>query len=165
MTALSRKKYQDQFEGPIDFVIMVIPYEPGYQAALMHDGNLFNDGQEKKVYVVSPITLMPVLNLIANTWRQMSLSKKAEEVVSQAQELSKRLVKFDGLYHKLGTSIVKAGKSYDESVSSYNARLKPAIRNIQNLQGIEEHTDKEMEQLNIDVKPVLDRNPDNSEEE
>ena len=32
---------------------MVIPYEPGYQAALMHDGNLFNDGQEKKVYVVS----------------------------------------------------------------------------------------------------------------
>ena len=165
MTALSRKKYQDQFEGPIDFVIMVIPYEPGYQAALMHDGNLFNDGQEKKVYVVSPITLMPVLNLIANTWRQMSLSKKAEEVVSQAQELSKRLVKFDGLYHKLGTSIVKAGKSYDESVSSYNARLKPAIRNIQNLQGIEEHSDKEMEQLNVDVKPVLDRNPDSSEEE
>ena len=52
MTALSRKKYQDQFEGPINFVIMVIPYEPGYQAALMHDGNLFNDGQEKKVYVV-----------------------------------------------------------------------------------------------------------------
>ena len=95
----------------------------------------------------------------------MSLSKKAEEVVSQAQELSKRLVKFDGLYHKLGTSIVKAGKSYDESVSSYNARLKPAIRNIQNLQGIEEHSDKEMEQLNIDVKPVLDRNPDSSEEE
>ena len=165
MTALSRKKYQDQFEGPINFVIMVIPYEPGYQAALMHDGNLFNDGQEKKVYVVSPITLMPVLNLIANTWRQMSLSKRAEEVVSQAQELSKRLVKFDGLYHKLGTSIVKAGKSYDDSVSSYNARLKPAIRNIQNLQGIDEHVDKEMEELNIDVKPVLDRNPDSSEEE
>ena len=165
MTALSRKKYQDQFEGPINFVIMVIPYEPGYQAALMHDGNLFNDGQEKKVYVVSPITLMPVLNLIANTWRQMSLSKRAEEVVSQAQELSKRLVKFDGLYHKLGTSIVKAGKSYDDSVSSYNARLKPAIRNIQNLQGIDEHVDKEMEELNIDVKPVLDRNPKSSEEE
>ena len=165
MTALSRKKYQDQFEGPINFVIMVIPYEPGYQAALMHDGNLFNDGQEKKVYVVSPITLMPVLNLIANTWRQMSLSKRAEEVVSQAQELSKRLVKFDGLYHKLGTSIVKAGKSYDDSVSSYNARLKPAIRNIQNLQGIDEHVDKEMEELNIDLKPVLDRNPDSSEEE
>ena len=165
MTALSRKKYQDQFEGPINFVIMVIPYEPGYQAALLHDGNLFNDGQEKKVYVVSPITLMPVLNLIANTWRQMSLSKRAEEVVSQAQELSKRLVKFDGLYHKLGTSIVKAGKSYDDSVSSYNARLKPAIRNIQNLQGIDEHVDKEMEELNIDVKPVLDRNPDSSEEE
>ena len=165
MTALSRKKYQDQFEGPINFVIMVIPYEPGYQAALMHDGNLFNDGQEKKVYVVSPITLMPVLNLIANTWRQMSLSKRAEEVVSQAQELSKRLVKFDGLYHKLGTSIVKAGKSYDDSVSSYNARLKPAIRNIQNLQGIDEHVDKEMEELNIDLKPVLDRNPKSSEEE
>lgn len=157
MTSLSRKKYQDQFDNPIDFVIMVIPYEPGYQAALMHDGNLFNDGQEKKVYVVSPITLMPVLNLIANTWRQMSLSSKAEEVVSQAKELSKRLVKFDGLYHKLGTSIVKAGKSYDDTVSSYNARLKPALRNIQKLQGIEDHSDKEMEKIDIDVKPVLER--------
>ena len=59
MIQLSRKNYQDQFKR--DFVIMVIPYEPGYQTALMHDGNLFNDGQEKKVYVVSPITLMPVL--------------------------------------------------------------------------------------------------------
>ena len=77
---------------------MVIPYEPGYQAALMHDGNLFNDGQEKKVYVVSPITLMPVLNLIANTWKQMSLSSKAEEVVSQAKTLTDRLIKFDKLY-------------------------------------------------------------------
>ena len=78
-------------------------------------------------------------------------------MVSQAQELSKRLVKFDGLYHKLGTSIVKAGKSYDESVSSCNARLKPAIRNIQNLQGIEEHTDKEMEQF-IEMTTQLRRN-------
>jgi DNA recombination protein RmuC len=164
MVALSRKNYQDQFEGPIDFVIMVIPYEPGYQAALMHDGNLFNDGQDKKVYVVSPITLMPILNLIANTWKQMSLSRKAEEVVMQAQELSKRLIKFDALYHKLGTSITKAGKSYDESVSSYNARLKPAIRNIQNLQGIEEQIDQELKQINLEVKPVLDRNPDDSEE-
>ena len=80
------KKYHEKFDNPIDFVIMVIPYEPGYQAALMHDGNLFNDGQEK-VYVVSPITLMPVLNLIATTWKQMSLSSKAEDVVKQAKTI------------------------------------------------------------------------------
>ena len=166
MIQLSRKNYQDQFDNPIDFVIMVIPYEPGYQAALMHDGNLFNDGQEKKVYVVSPITLMPVLNLIANTWKQMSLSSKAEEVVSQAKTLTDRLIKFDKLYHDLGASINKVGDKYDKTVSSYNSRLKPALRNIQKLQGIEEHVDKEMEELTVKVKPVLEKsNKDISEDE
>tara|TARA_Y100000768_G_C23935739_1_gene662453 strand:+ start:19 stop:1200 length:1182 start_codon:yes stop_codon:yes gene_type:complete len=156
MNFLSQKKYHEKFDNPIDFVIMVIPYEPGYQAALMHDGNLFNDGQEKKVYVVSPITLMPVLNLIATTWKQMSLSSKAEDVVKQAKTLSDRLIKFDKLYHELGTQINKVGNKYDETVSSYNARLRPALRNIQKLQGVEEHVDKEMEQLGMNVKPLIE---------
>ena len=165
MNFLSQKKYHEKFDNPIDFVIMVIPYEPGYQAALMHDGNLFNDGQEKKVYVVSPITLMPVLNLIATTWKQMSLSSKAEDVVKQAKTLSDRLIKFDKLYHELGTQINKVGNKYDETVSSYNARLRPALRNIQKLQGVEEHVDKEMEQLGMNVKPLIEIPKKNEDDE
>ena len=164
MIKLSRKKYQDQFDNPIDFVIMVIPYEPGYQAALMHNGNLFNEGQEKKVYVVSPVTLMPVLNLIAFTWMQMSLSSKAEEVVSQAKELSRRLVKFDKTYHAVGDAIINVGKSYDKSVGSYNRRLKPALKNIQKLQGLEESKEKEVEEIDLKVREVLDRSLKNDKE-
>jgi len=156
MQKLSQKKYHEQFDNSINFVIMVIPYEPGYQAALMHDGELFNDGQEKRVYVVSPITLMPILSLIANTWRQMNLSKNAEDVVKQAQELSKRLRKFESLYDVLGTKITKVGKAYDATVSSYQKRLKPSVRNIQKLQGIE-IDDKDLAKIELDVKPVIER--------
>jgi len=156
MIALSRKTYQDQFDNPIDFVIMVIPYEPGYQAALMHDGNLFNDGQEKKVYVVSPITLMPVLNLIANTWKQMSLTSKANEVVEIAEKLRKRLEKFDELYHTLGKAINNVITAYDKSVTSYKSRLSVALRDIKNLQGIEEDEQKDLKSINKKVKPLIE---------
>ena len=96
----------------------------------------------------------------------MSLSSKAEEVVSQAKTLTDRLIKFDKLYHDLGASINKVGDKYDKTVSSYNSRLKPALRNIQKLQGIEEHVDREMEELTVKVKPVLEKsNKDTSEDE
>ena len=50
----------------------------------------------------------------------------------------------------------KVGNKYDETVSSYNARLRPALRNIQKLQGVEEHVDKEMNQLGMNVKPLIE---------
>ena len=98
------------------------------------------------------------------TSKPCSLSSKAEEVVSQAKTLTDRLIKFDKLYHDLGSSINKVGDKYDKTVSSYNSRLKPALRNIQKLQGIEEHVDKEMEQLTVKVKPVLERSDDDGED-
>jgi DNA recombination protein RmuC len=156
MRALYSKKYQDQYDSPIDFVIMLIPFEPGFQAALMHDGNLFNDGAEMKVFIVSPISIMPLLNLISETWRQMELTKNADDVINTAKELSKRLKKYEDLYD--------LGKAYNDSVSSYNSRLKPSVRDIQKLQGIEVDKTK-LEDVNLDVKPVIERIAADTEEE
>ena len=122
----------------------------------MHDGNLFNDGQEKKVYVVSPITLMPVLNLIANTWKQMSLTSKANEGVEIAEKLRKRLERFDDLYHILGKAINNVITAYDKSVTSYKSRLSVALRDIKNLQGIEEDEQKDLKSINKKVKPLIE---------
>ena len=164
MRALSSKKYQDQYNSPIDFVIMLIPFEPGFQAALMHDGNLFNDGAEMKVFIVSPISIMPLLNLISETWRQMELTKNADDVINTAKELSKRLKKYEDLYDTVGNRIASLGKAYNDSVSSYNSRLKPSVRDIQQLQGIDVDKTK-LENVNLDVKPVIERIVADSEEE
>ena len=164
MKALSSKKYHEQFESPIDFVIMLIPFEPGFQAALMHDGNLFNDGADLKVFIVSPISIMPLLNLISETWRQMALTKNADAVINTAKDLSNRLKKYEDLYDAVGSRISSLGKAYNASVSSYNSRLKPSVRDIQKLQGIE--IDKtQLDNVNLDVKPVIERIEAENDEE
>lgn len=156
MKSLSSKKYHEQYDNPIDFVIMLIPFEPGFQAALMHDGNLFNDGSNLKVFIVSPISIMPLLNLVSETWRQMSMSKNATEIITMVKELSKRFKTHEEFYDKVGDRITSLGTAYNKSVSSYNSRLKPSIRDIQELQGLEED-DKQLESVNLDIKPVLQR--------
>ena len=165
MRTLSSKKYQDQYNDPIDFVVMLIPFEPGFQSALLHDGNLFNDGAETKVFVVSPISLMPLLNLVSETWRQMSLTKNANSIINTAKDLSDRLKKYEELYNTVGDRITSLGKAYNTSVSSYNARLKPSVRDIQKLQDIPEDL-TDLDQVNLDVKPVIERlESSNSNEE
>jgi DNA recombination protein RmuC len=117
-----------------------------------------------KVFIVSPISIMPLLNLISETWRQMELTKNADDVINTAKELSKRLKKYEDLYDTVGNRIASLGKAYNDSVSSYNSRLKPSVRDIQQLQGIDVDKTK-LENVNLDVKPVIERIAADSEEE
>ena len=156
MNVLATKKYGEQYDGPIDFVVMLIPFEPGFQAALLHDGNLFNDGADKKVFVASPISLWPLLRLVDQSWRQLTLTENAGLIIKAAQDLSQRLEKYSELYDTVGKRIVSLTNSYNESVGSFNTRLKPSIRDIQKLEG----KSKDLAQIKIvekEIRPVIER--------
>ena len=86
MNVLATKKYGEQYDGPIDFVVMLIPFEPGFQAALMHDGELFNDGADKKVFIASPISLWPLLRLVDQSWRQLTLTENAAKEIQKIMQ-------------------------------------------------------------------------------
>ena len=107
---------------------------------------------------------MPLLNLISETWRQMELTMNADDVINTAKELSKRLKKYEDLYDAVGRRIASLGNAYNDSVASYNSRLKPSVRDIQQLQGIDVDKTK-LENVNLDVKPVIERIAADSEEE
>tara|TARA_Y100001968_G_scaffold276871_1_gene271385 strand:+ start:268 stop:1386 length:1119 start_codon:yes stop_codon:yes gene_type:complete len=156
MRNLSKQEYHKQFDGPIEFVVMFIGSEPAYQMALKHDGKLFLDGADKKVFVVSPLSLLPLLSLVSEAWRQFKLSTNANQAIQIAKDLSDRLKIYEEKYEAVGSKILALGKAYNSSVSSYNARLKPSVRNLQKLQGKPQDL-IDMESVPVDVTPVIER--------
>ncbi len=164
MRNLSKQEYHKQFDGPIEFVVMFIGSEPAYQMALKHDGKLFLDGADKKVFVVSPLSLLPLLSLVSEAWRQFQLSTNANQAIQIAKDLTDRLKIYEDKYQAVGSKILALGKAYNSSVSSYNARLKPSVRNLQKLQGQPQDL-MDMENVPVDVTPVIESLEANNEEE
>ena len=156
MNTLATKKYGEQYDGPIDFTVMLIPFEPGFQAALMHDKELFKDGAKKNVFIASPISLFPLLRLVEQSWRQLTLTENASEIIEAAQELKKRLNKYSELYDDVGKKITNLTKSYNQSVGSFKTRLKPSIRDIIKLEGSTDDS-TQVKLVKSDVKPVIER--------
>lgn len=164
MRNLSKQEYHKQFDGPIEFVVMFIGSEPAYQMALKHDGKLFLDGADKKVFVVSPLSLLPLLSLVSEAWRQFQLSTNANQAIQIAKDLTDRLKIYEEKYQAVGSKILALGKAYNSSVSSYNARLKPSVKNLQKLQGQPEDL-MDMESVPVDVTPVIESLEAKNEEE
>tara|TARA_B100000470_G_C19761688_1_gene378699 strand:- start:135 stop:1310 length:1176 start_codon:yes stop_codon:yes gene_type:complete len=156
MNTLATKKYGEQYDGPIDFTVMLIPFEPGFQAALMHDKELFSDGAKKKVFIASPISLFPLLRLVDQSWRQLTLTKNAGEIIKAAQELKKRLKKYSTLYDDVGKKITRLTTAYNDSVGSFKKRLKPSIRDIIKLEGSEDDS-AQVKIVKSEIKPVIER--------
>lgn len=115
VTQLGAKEYWKALpKDTVDFVVMFVPGEPMYAAAMARDPALFEDAWEKKVIVCSPTTLLGLAKAIAYGWRQEKASKEAQKVHEVASELYKRMV-------KLGTDVAGMTKSLESHVKKHNA--------------------------------------------
>ena len=123
-----------------------------------------SDGADKKVFVVSPLSLLPLLSLVSEAWRQFQLSTNANQAIQIAKDLTDRLKIYEDKYQAVGSKILALGKAYNSSVSSYNARLKPSVRNLQKLQGQPQDL-MDMENVPVDVTPVIESLEADNEEE
>jgi len=114
MQGLAKKSYFDAIAGSPDFVVMFIPGEAFYSAALSEDPTLFEDAIRNKVIVATPTTLIALLKSVAYGWQQERMSENAQRATDLAQELYKRL-------STLGKHLDKLGKSLSNSVRDYNS--------------------------------------------
>lgn len=145
MSLLAKKSYWEQLTCVPDFVVLFLPSEAFFSAALEHDPTLIEVGVEQKVILATPTTLIALLKSIAYGWRQEALSKNAEEISVLGSELYKRISDMTAHFAKVGKHLEHAVQSYNQAIGSLEARVLVSARRFKDLET--HNTNKEIEIL------------------
>jgi DNA recombination protein RmuC len=133
--ALSRKSYWEQFHDIApEFVVLFLPGEMFFSAALERDPLLIEYGAEKRVILATPTTLIALLKAIFFGWRQQKLTANAQEISKLGRTLYERLSTMGGHIGKLGKSLGKSVQSYNEAVASLETRVMVKARQFRDLE-------------------------------
>jgi DNA recombination protein RmuC len=133
---LSSREYWGKLDSP-EFVLMYLPGDSYYAAALEADPTLFEAGVESKVFLMTPTTLLPTLRVIAHAWKQEKLAQNAREISALGADLYKRLCTFGAHLEKMGKGLNSALRSFDDAVGSLERTVLPAARKFRDLQTLE----------------------------
>jgi DNA recombination protein RmuC len=131
ITRLAAKGYQHQFECAPEFVVMFVPSDGIYQAALAADPALIEYGVSQQVLMATPTTLIGLLWAIHHGWRQELIAESAREIAESARELHRRLGRFLEPLTKVGRQLDSAVVAYNEAVGSFDRRVVPQLRRIE----------------------------------
>jgi DNA recombination protein RmuC len=133
MKSLSQKAYWSQFDRSPEFVVMVVPYDSGLTAAFERDGKLLEDALENKVLIVSPVSLLALLKVIAYGWLQLQLAENAQKIAEQGKELYNRFLTFSGHLSEVGKKMSSTVQSYNKAVGSLESRILPSIQRLKEM--------------------------------
>jgi len=128
--ALAQKAYWDQLPEAPDFVVLFLPGEAFFSAALEADRTLMEDAMRSRVFLATPTTLMALLNVVAHGWRQQEMAENAEAIGETGRELFERVTKFIEHFAKIGEGLGRAAKAYDAAVGSYESRVRPSAERL-----------------------------------
>jgi DNA recombination protein RmuC len=128
---LASKGYQRQFEATPELVVMFVPSDGIYQAALAEDPALIEHGVQQQVLMATPTTLIGLLRAVHYGWRQEQIAESAREIASSARELHRRLGPFVEHLAKTGRQLDSAVSAYNKAVGSFDHKLVPQIRTIE----------------------------------
>ena len=149
MRALGKKDYWTQFDPAPDFVVLFLPGESFFSAALEQDRSLIEDGMASRVVLATPTTLIVLLRSVAMGWQQHKLTENSLRISEAGKELFDRCTTFATHLGSLGTGLEKAIKSYNSAVGSWEHRVIPGACKLKEL-GASKNPDQEIPE----VKPI-----------
>ena len=133
MDKLGNKAYWEALATSPEFVVMFLPGETLFSAALQHDLNLIEHGLNQRVLLASPITLIALLTTVAHSWRQEALTENFREVAALGRELYDRLATFAAHLNDVRKRLDGAVQAYNQAAGSFESRVLVTARRMKDL--------------------------------
>lgn len=158
---LSQKAYWNQFESAPEFVVLFIPNEAIFSAALEQDPSLIELGVKNQVIISTPTTLIALLKAVAYGWQQEAIAREAKNIAELGRELYERIGVVTGHFGDLGRSLGQSVDRYNKAVKSIDGRL---LVTAQKLKDKESISTKELPEVaQVEKQPSLPKESNETE--
>jgi DNA recombination protein RmuC len=148
---LALRSYDEALDSDLDLVVMFLPGDPFLAAAFAKDPDLQVEALRSKVLIATPTTLLALLRTVAIYWQQRSMAENAEAIADTARELYERAAKFGEDLAKIGAGLGTALRAYNTAVGSFDRRLIPMSRKLEEMK-VSEQSKRELKAPD----PILD---------
>ena len=155
--ALAKRDYPSQLDQKLGLTVMFLPTEPMLAVAIEQLPELFEEAQRSRVLLATPMTLLAMLKTIAIFWHQHRMVENASQIVDVARELYQRISTFQEHLTKVGKGLQSAGDAFNAATSSFNQRVVPQGRKLEEIGGAAAARKElaELEEVTSMPRPVL----------
>lgn len=133
--ALADRDYPSQFPNALDYVVLFVPAESLFSAALEGDQELIVWAASKHIMLATPASLIALLRSVSVSWQQHSQTENAQKIAAAAQEFYARVVTFTEHFETIRDGLEKANSAYNKAASSFQSRVRPAGERLAELGG------------------------------
>lgn len=154
MARLSAKSYWDQFPATPDLVVMFLPGEMFFSAALQHDPTLIEKGMESRVIPASPTTLIALLRAVSYGWQQERIAANAQAIRDLGKDLYDRLGTLAGHVRDIGGGLRRALEAYNRAVGSIEYSVLPGARRFKDLGALASEEIQPLEPVAIEPRAI-----------
>ncbi|HXR03644.1 MAG TPA: DNA recombination protein RmuC [Verrucomicrobiae bacterium] len=133
--ALADRDYPRQFPNALDYVVLFVPAESLFSAALEGDHDLIVWAAEKRILLATPASLIALLRSVSVSWQQHAQTQNAQKIAEAAQEFYARVVKFTEHFEKIRAGLDRANSAFNDAAASFQTRVRPAGERLVELGG------------------------------
>jgi DNA recombination protein RmuC len=133
--ALADRDYPSLFPNALDYVVLFLPAESLFSAALEGDQELIVWAAKKRILLATPASLIALLRSVSVSWQQHAQTVNTQKIAEAAQELYTRVCKFIEHFEKIRAGLEKANAAFNDAAGSYERMVRPSGERLLKLRG------------------------------